>query len=121
MLGNSTQDLFSCQKYLLYRTCILPIVLYSFSLWHYNKAPLLFSLKELRKIQHKATLWILGAFCTSSTLEIETIIGLILIHLHLQNSAEDTNLEYQLFCLIMLSNLFLKADIPTTLVLITFS
>ena len=35
MLGNSTYRLLSYQKHLLYRICILPIILYSFSLWFY--------------------------------------------------------------------------------------
>jgi len=35
-------------------------------------------------MQYKAALWILGAFCTSLTLEIEAIAGLIPIHLYLQ-------------------------------------
>ena len=51
MLSNSTRSLFLIQKYALYRMCILPIVLYGFSMWYYNKALLLFPLKELNKIQ----------------------------------------------------------------------
>jgi len=35
-------------------------------------------------MQCRAVLWILGTFCTSSTLGIEAITGLISIHLHLQ-------------------------------------
>ena len=44
-----------------------------------------FSLKELRKMQCKAALWILDTFYISLTLEIETIVGLIPIHLYLQS------------------------------------
>ena len=64
---------------------ILSITLYSLSLQYYNKVPFSFSLKELRKIQCKAALQILYAFCIFSTLEIEAIVGLILIHLYLQS------------------------------------
>ena len=51
MLGNSPQGLNLYQKYTLYRTCILFIILYSFLLWYYNKASLTYLLKELRKMQ----------------------------------------------------------------------
>ena len=84
MLGNSTRSLLLHQKQLLYRTCVLLITLYSFPLWYYNKASLLYSLKKLRKMQHRAALWILGAFHTSPTLENKAIASLISIHLHLQ-------------------------------------
>ena len=46
MLGNSTWGL-SQQKQLFYRTCILPIILYSFSLWYFTKILLHFSLRKL--------------------------------------------------------------------------
>ena len=84
MLRNLLRDLISIQKRLLYRSCILPIALYSFQLWYYNKVPLSYFFKELRKMQRKVILKILGAFCTSPTLGIETIAGLIPIHLYLQ-------------------------------------
>ena len=51
MLGNLTQGLLPYQKYFLYRTYVLSIVLYSFSLWYYNKAPLSYLLNKLNKIQ----------------------------------------------------------------------
>jgi len=40
ILSNSTRDLNSYQKCLLYRCCTILITLYDFQLWHYNKAPL---------------------------------------------------------------------------------
>ena len=58
-------------------------MLYRFLLWYFNKASLLYLLKELRKIQQRAVFWIIGTFHTSS-LGIETITGLIPIHLYLQ-------------------------------------
>ena len=40
MFSNSLWDLILNQKCMLYRTCILPIALYSLLLWYYNKVPL---------------------------------------------------------------------------------
>jgi len=65
MLGNFTRGLLPLYKQLLYRICIMPIVLYSFQLWYYKMVPLSRPLKELKKIQHRAVLWITEAFCTS--------------------------------------------------------
>ena len=62
ILGNSVCSLISYQKQLLFRTFVLPIALYSFQLWFYNKAPLLYPLKVLEKIQRRAVLWIFEAF-----------------------------------------------------------
>jgi len=86
MLSNSLYGLIPQQKYqyLLYKTCILPITFYKFPLWYYNNVPLAYPLKKLRKMQRRAVLWILGAFCTSPTLEIKIIAGLVSIYLHLQ-------------------------------------
>ena len=50
ILGNSTWGLISHQKQLLYRSYVLPIALYGFQLWHYNKALLLYPLKTLNKM-----------------------------------------------------------------------
>ena len=83
MLGNSLKGLIPTQKWLLYRSCGLPIALYSFQLWYYNKALLSYPLKKLRKMQRRATIWILGVFCTSPILGIKTIAKLIPIHLYL--------------------------------------
>jgi len=84
MLGNFLCSINSHQKWLLYRTCVLSIALYRFSLWYYNNAPLVYSFKELRKIQRRAELWILRAFHTSPTLEIKAIADFVLIHLYFQ-------------------------------------
>jgi len=51
ILGNSTRGLNPNQKCLLYRSCAMPITLYGFQLWHYNRAPLSYSLKILNKMQ----------------------------------------------------------------------
>jgi len=47
----------------------------------------------LTAMQHKATLWILGAFCTSSTGGIEALVGLIPIQLHLKKLVKQSCLR----------------------------
>jgi len=84
MLGNSLRGLNPIQKRHLYRCCTLPIVLYRFQLWYYNKVPLTYPLEKLKKMQRRAAIWITGAFRTSPTAGIKAIAGLIPIHLHLQ-------------------------------------
>jgi len=64
--------------------CMLLIILYRFQLWYYNKVPLDYPLKILRKMQQRVVLWISSAFWTSPTVEIKAISGSILIHLHLK-------------------------------------
>jgi len=44
-------------------------------------------------MQHKAALWILGAFHTSPTGEIKALAGLIPIHLHLKKLAKRSYLR----------------------------
>jgi len=56
ILENSTCGLIPHQKWLLYRSCFFPITLYSFQLWFYNKASLLYPLKILGKMQRRAAL-----------------------------------------------------------------
>ena len=82
ILSNSNHGLNPYQKQLLYQSCSLLIALYSFQLWFYNCAPLLYLLKMLGKMQRRATLWILGAFKMSLMFGIEAIMGLIPINLH---------------------------------------
>ena len=84
MLGNLSRGLIPIQKWCLHISYTLPITLYRFQLWYYNKVQLAYLLKELRKMQRKATIWILRAFCTSLSLEIEAVIELLPIYLHLQ-------------------------------------
>ena len=62
-------------------------------MWFYNKAPLSYPLKILRKIQRRAALWILGAFRISPSFSIETIAGFISIHLHLKKLSSRSQLR----------------------------
>jgi len=50
MLDNSTRELLLSHKLLLYRMCIMSIILYSFQLWDYKRMSLFYLLKELKKI-----------------------------------------------------------------------
>ena len=84
ILGHSNHGINPLQKHLLYRTCVLPIALYGFQLWFYNRASMSYHLKALGKMQRRAMIWILGAFKTSPSYGIEAITGLIPIKLHLQ-------------------------------------
>ena len=83
LLGNSSRGISPIQKQLLYRCCTLPIALYSFQLWFYNKIPVLYHMKILNKMQRRAAIWILGAFKTSLSEGIETIAGIIPIKYHI--------------------------------------
>ena len=87
LLGNSLQGISPLQKCLLYRCCILPIALYGFQLWFFNKAPILYHMKILNKMQRRAAIWILGAFKTSLSEGIEAIAGIIPIRFYLQKLA----------------------------------
>ena len=88
LLGNSSCRISPLQKRQLYRCCILPIALYGFQLWFYNKAPMSYYLKVLNKMQRRAAIWILEAFKTFPLEGIEALAGLILIKYHLQKLAE---------------------------------
>ena len=84
MLGNSSRSLLPLQKRLFYRLCVISIATYGFRLWFFAGAPTKAQVSLLAAMQRKAALWILGAFCTSSTGGIEALAGLIPIHLHLK-------------------------------------
>ena len=94
MLSNSSWGLLPMQKRLLYRTCILPIVMYGFNLWFFKGAPIVKNINELKKIQHKAALWITSTFWTSPSDGIETIAGLIPITLHMHKLNSRHHLRY---------------------------
>jgi len=67
ILGNLSRGLIPLQKRWLYMCYVLLIALYRFQLWYYNKAPLDYPLKVLRKMQWKAALWISSAFLFTFT------------------------------------------------------
>ena len=88
LLGNSSHSISPIQKWQLYRCCVLPIVLYSFQLWFYNKVLMAYHMKLLNKMQKRAAIWILGAFKTSPSEGIEAIVGIIPIKFYLQKLAK---------------------------------
>ena len=92
LLGNSPRGINSIQKHLLYKCCILPIALYGFQLWFYNKAFLSYHMKILGKMQRRATIWILEAFKTSLSEGLKAIAGLIPIKFHLQKHTSRSQL-----------------------------
>jgi len=73
ILGNFSRDLNPIQKRHFYRCCTLPIALYSFQMWYYNKVPLAYPLEKLRKMQRRATIWITEAFCMCPIAGIKAI------------------------------------------------
>ena len=93
ILRNSTQEIEPTQKWLLYRCCILPIALYGFQLWFYNRASLSYPLKILGKMQRRAAIWILGAFRTFSTSRIKAIASFIPIKFHLHKLTSRSHLH----------------------------
>ena len=93
LLSNSTHRLISHQKHLLYRSYILPIVLYGFQLWFYNKVLLLYPIKELNKMQQRAAIQVLGTFHTSPSSGIEAIADLVPIKLYLQKLSSRLQLR----------------------------
>ena len=56
LLGNSSRGINPLQKKKLYRCCALPIVLYGFPLWYYNKVLTHYHLNMLWKMQWRAAL-----------------------------------------------------------------
>ena len=50
LLGNLSWGISPIQKCLLYRCCVLPIALYGFQLWFYNKSLISYHMKTLNKM-----------------------------------------------------------------------
>ncbi|CAA7268150.1 unnamed protein product [Cyclocybe aegerita] len=90
MLGNSTRGLSPKQLRLLYRSCVVPIAMYGYCLWYFNGACNKGAMNQLKQMQRKAALWIMGAFRTSLTGGREALAGLIPIHLMLKKLATCT-------------------------------
>ena len=82
MLDNSTRELSSLHKHLLYKMYIMPITLYDFQLWYFKRVLLFHPLKKLKKIQWRAAIWITNAFQMSPSWGVEAIASLILIYLY---------------------------------------
>ena len=93
LLGNSSRGINLIQKQLLYRCCALPIALYGFQLWFYNKAPISYYMKILNKMQRRASIWILGAFKTSPLEGMEALAGIIPIRFHLHKITKRSQIH----------------------------
>ena len=83
MLGNSMRGLSPFHRRLMYRTVVVPIATYGYRCWFYEGARNKAVLKLLNSMQRKAALWITGAFRTSPTGAVETIAGLMPMHIYL--------------------------------------
>jgi len=70
------------QKWLLYYTCIFPIILYGFQLWSFKGVSIKHNISELNKTQRRAALWIIGTFKTFPLAGIKAIARLILVFLY---------------------------------------
>ena len=92
LLGNSSRGINLMQKRLLYRCCALPIALYGFQLWFYNKALISYHMKILNKIQRRAAIWILGVFKTSPLEGMEALSGIIPIRFYLHKIAKRSQI-----------------------------
>ena len=80
MLSNTVQGLWYLNLYTLYRTCILPIMIYTSAVWWTKKDT---HAKALSRIQNWA-LWIIcAAFKTTPIQALEIEAAIPLIHLHL--------------------------------------
>ena len=93
LLGNSSRGINPLQEQLLYRCCILLIVLYVFQLWYYNKALSSYHMKILNKMQRRAAIWILGAFKTLPSEGIEAIAGIIPMKFYLQKITKRSQIR----------------------------
>ena len=62
----------------------MPITLYGIHLWYYNSTRIKGTMKELTKIQRQMAIWILGAFKTTPMGVVESLAGLIPIHLQIR-------------------------------------
>ncbi|CAA7267351.1 unnamed protein product [Cyclocybe aegerita] len=90
MFGNSTRGLSPKQQHLLYRSCVVPIATYGYRLWYFDGTRNKGAMNQLKRMQQKAALWIMGAFRTSPTGGLEALTGLIPIHLMLKKLVTRT-------------------------------
>ena len=114
LLGNSTRGINPLQKRLLYRCCALPIALYGFQLWFYNRAPMSYHMKILNKMQRRAAIWILGAFKSSPLEGIEALAGLMPIKFHLQKLSKRSLIRPSKLPTNHILNNLLNDDPPST-------
>ena len=77
MLGNSLGGLGPCSHTLVFKACILPILLYGLPLWYaeWGKG-VIKHVKHMNHIQNYAIQWITGAFRTSPIGGLNIIVGI---------------------------------------------
>ena len=77
MLGNSSGGLGPCSRALVFKACVLPILLYGLPLWYaeWGKG-VIKHVKHMNRVQSYATRWITGAFKTSPIGSLDIISGI---------------------------------------------
>jgi hypothetical protein len=88
MLGNSVRGLEPNQKRLLYRSCMVPVIMYGFRLWYFKGARVKGLIKAMSQVQHTAVRWICGNFRTTLGGGAECLSGLLPMHLTLCRLAD---------------------------------
>ena len=78
-------------KYILYCACVLLIATYGFRMWYYKGTRNKGLISQLSRMQHKAAIWITGAFRTSPSGGVEAIARLPPIHIHLEKLGGQVN------------------------------
>ena len=99
LLNNSNCGINPLQKCLLYRTCILPIVLYRFQLWFYNHAPMTYHLKALGKCKEEQPYGSQGPSKHPCHMVLKLLLGSFPLNFTSRSLVEDHNLEHINFCL----------------------
>ena len=89
LLGNLSQGINPLQKCQLYWCYVLPIALYGFQLWFYNKAPMLYHMKILNKMQRRAAIWVLEHSKPCLQKELKQSLELYLLNSTFKNSLKD--------------------------------
>jgi Reverse transcriptase-like len=88
MLGNSMRGLTPMQKHLLYWSCVVPVMTYGLQLWYFKGARVQGSIKALSQVQAHAVHWITGCFRTTPIGGMESLEGLLPMHLLLRRLSE---------------------------------
>ena len=92
-LGNSVRGLSPKNKWLLYHVCVLLVATYSVKLWYYEGSHFKGPMKALKSMQARACCWITGAFRTSPSGAVETLVGIPPSHLHIRKLMERSHVR----------------------------
>jgi hypothetical protein len=77
MLGNSSGGLGPRSRVLVFKTCVLPILIYGLPLWYAEWGRgIIKHIKYMSHVQNYAVCWITGGFKTSPTGSLDIILGI---------------------------------------------